>query len=81
MIGHARWDVCWRIVVHHRAGLIYRMVQPKIGLLIFVSGKVVLTGGKVRNEIFSAFEQIYPVLQEFRKLPAAAAATALTPAT
>jgi len=36
---------------------------------------------QVRNEIFSAFEQIYPVLQEFRKLPAAAAATALTPAT
>lgn len=48
-------------------GLIYRMVQPKIVLLIFVSGKVVLTGGKVRNEIYAAFEQIYPVLQEFRK--------------
>lgn len=29
-------------------GLIYRMVTPKIVLLIFVSGKVVLTGGKVR---------------------------------
>ena len=28
-------------------GLIYRMVQPKVVLLIFVSGKVVLTGGKV----------------------------------
>ena len=52
-------------------GLIYRMVQPKIVLLIFVSGKVVLTGGKVRNEIYNAFEQIYPVLQEFRKTPAA----------
>jgi transcription initiation factor TFIID TATA-box-binding protein len=49
------------------------MVQPKIVLLIFVSGKVVLTGGKLRNEIFSAFEQIYPVLLEFRKLPQSAA--------
>ena len=48
-------------------GLIYRMVSPKIVLLIFVSGKVVLTGGKVRNEIYSAFEKIYPVLEEFRK--------------
>jgi len=48
-------------------GLIYRMVQPKIVLLIFVSGKVVLTGGKLRKEIYAAFEQIYPVLQEFRK--------------
>lgn len=54
-------------------GLIYRMVQPKIVLLIFVSGKVVLTGGKVRNEIYSAFEQIYPVLQEFRKVHTPAA--------
>lgn len=29
-------------------GLIYRMRSPKIVLLIFVSGKVVLTGGKAR---------------------------------
>jgi transcription initiation factor TFIID TATA-box-binding protein len=29
-------------------GLIYRMVKPKVVLLIFVSGKVVLTGAKVR---------------------------------
>jgi len=48
-------------------GLIYRMVQPKIVLLIFVSGKVVLTGGKVRNEIYTAFEKIYPVLHQYRK--------------
>ncbi|KAJ4461224.1 putative TATA-box-binding protein [Paratrimastix pyriformis] len=48
-------------------GLIYRMVDPKIVLLIFVSGKVVLTGAKVRTDIYRAFEQIYPVLSEFRK--------------
>jgi len=48
-------------------GLIYRMVQPKIVLLIFVSGKVVLTGAKTRLEIYEAFENIYPVLNEFRK--------------
>ncbi|KAJ3222245.1 TATA-box-binding protein [Clydaea vesicula] len=48
-------------------GLIYRMVKPKIVLLIFVSGKIVLTGAKVREEIYSAFENIYPVLQEYRK--------------
>ena len=44
-------------------GLIYRMIKPKIVLLIFVSGKIVLTGAKVREEIYEAFEQIYPVLQ------------------
>jgi len=48
-------------------GLIYRMVQPKIVLLIFVSGKIVLTGAKVRDEIYTAFENIYPVLTEFKK--------------
>lgn len=48
-------------------GLIYRMVRPKIVLLIFVSGKIVLTGAKVRDEIYEAFENIYPILSEFRK--------------
>eukprot|EP00033_Pygsuia_biforma_P003165 GCRY01003473.1.p1 GENE.GCRY01003473.1~~GCRY01003473.1.p1 ORF type:complete len:237 (+),score=13.51 GCRY01003473.1:71-712(+) len=48
-------------------GLIYRMIQPKIVLLIFVSGKVVLTGAKKREEIYEAFENIYPVLCEFKK--------------
>ena len=41
---------------------IYRMIKPKIVLLIFVSGKIVLTGAKVREEIYQAFEMIYPVL-------------------
>jgi transcription initiation factor TFIID TATA-box-binding protein len=39
------------------------MIKPKIVLLIFVSGKIVLTGAKVREEIYTAFEMIYPVLQ------------------
>ncbi|KAI5805198.1 putative RNA polymerase I and III transcription factor complex component Tbp [Geopyxis carbonaria] len=43
-------------------GLIYRMIKPKIVLLIFVSGKIVLTGAKIREEIYNAFESIYPVL-------------------
>ncbi|CAL1527504.1 unnamed protein product [Lymnaea stagnalis] len=48
-------------------GLIYRMVKPRIVLLIFVSGKVVLTGAKVRQEIYDAFDNIYPILKGFRK--------------
>ncbi|SYW75444.1 related to TATA-box-binding factor TBP [Ustilago bromivora] len=48
-------------------GLIYRMVKPKVVLLIFVSGKIVLTGAKVREEIYQAFNLILPVLAEFRK--------------
>ncbi|KAF5941271.1 hypothetical protein HYC85_022438 [Camellia sinensis] len=45
-------------------GLIYRMKQPKIVLLIFVSGKIVLTGAKVRDETYTAFENIYPTVFE-----------------
>ncbi|KFZ60175.1 TATA-box-binding protein, partial [Antrostomus carolinensis] len=48
-------------------GLIYRMVKPRIVLLIFVSGKVVLTGAKQRTEIYEAFENIYPILKGFKK--------------
>ncbi|PWN33313.1 transcription initiation factor TFIID-1 [Meira miltonrushii] len=48
-------------------GLIYRMVKPKVVLLIFVSGKIVLTGAKVREEIYQAFNLILPVLAEFKK--------------
>jgi len=48
-------------------GLIYRMIKPKIVLLIFVSGKIVLTGAKERNDIFTAFQQIYPTLLSFKK--------------
>jgi len=52
-------------------GLIYRMIKPKIVLLIFVSGKIVLTGAKVREEIYQAFEMIYPVLQGMWSDPSA----------
>jgi transcription initiation factor TFIID TATA-box-binding protein len=49
-------------------GLIYRMVKPRIVLLIFVSGKVVLTGAKVRQEIYDAYDNIYPILKSFKKI-------------
>lgn len=42
-------------------GLIYRMMQPKIVLLIFVSGKVVLTG-KIQTNKFSSLYKIDFVL-------------------
>uniref|UniRef100_A0A7E4WDM2 TATA-box-binding protein n=1 Tax=Panagrellus redivivus TaxID=6233 RepID=A0A7E4WDM2_PANRE len=48
-------------------GLIYRMVQPRVVLLIFVSGKVVITGAKFKKDIDEAFKQIYPILKGFKK--------------
>jgi transcription initiation factor TFIID TATA-box-binding protein len=43
-------------------GLIYRMTEPKIVLLIFASGKIVLTGAKNKSDIQDAYNNIYPVL-------------------
>ena len=48
-------------------GLVYRMIDPKIVLLIFVSGKLVLTGAKRKADIDTAFQKIYPVLIDARK--------------
>jgi len=48
-------------------GLIYRMLEPKVVLLIFVSGKLVLTGAKTVTNIQEAIENIYPVLEQFKK--------------
>ena len=45
-------------------GLVYRMMDPKIVLLIFVSGKIVLTGAKTKADIESGFKKILPLLLE-----------------
>lgn len=43
------------------------MYKPKIVLLIFVSGKLVLTGAKTKEDIDNGFKNIYPVLKECKK--------------
>uniref|UniRef100_A0A3Q7ES29 TATA-box-binding protein n=1 Tax=Solanum lycopersicum TaxID=4081 RepID=A0A3Q7ES29_SOLLC len=48
-------------------GLVYRMKKPKIVLLVFASGKIVITGAKVRDDLYAAFDNIYPVLTQFTK--------------
>lgn len=48
-------------------GMIYRMLRPKVVLLVFVSGKIVITGSKSKEDVACAIEQIYPVLLEHRK--------------
>ena len=48
-------------------GLVYRLFSPKVSILVFVSGKVVITGARSRLEIREAFEKIYPVLYDNRK--------------
>jgi len=45
----------------------YKMQDPEIELLIFASGKIVLTGAKNKENIYTAFENIYPVLKKHKK--------------
>nr|VZI07419.1 unnamed protein product [Spirometra erinaceieuropaei] len=49
-------------------GLVYRIVNPKLVFIIFVNGKVVITGAKSVELIYEAFTKVYPVLRNFRKL-------------
>lgn len=49
-------------------GLIYRLVQPRVVLLIFVSGKVVITGAKTEEQLVEGLKKVFPVLMEFRKM-------------
>lgn len=48
-------------------GLIYRLQNPKVCILIFVSGKIVFTGAKNETDLKTALDKIYPVLCEFKK--------------
>ncbi len=50
---------------------LYRMLNPKVTLLIYQSGKVRLLCARKCEQIYKAFENIYPILCEFRKPGAA----------
>ena len=45
-------------------GLIYRMEKPVVVLLIFSSGKMVITGAKREEEVVKAVNIIYEILKE-----------------
>jgi TATA-box binding protein (TBP) (component of TFIID and TFIIIB) len=51
------------------AGLTYKMESPKCSVLVFVTGKVVITGSKSRQAMYEAFEKIYNILWKYRKQP------------
>lgn len=49
-------------------GLIYRMDNPKVVLLIFSSGKVVCTGARREEEVSEAINKLYAKLKEMGAL-------------
>ena len=49
-------------------GLIHRMDNPKVVLLIFSSGKMVITGAKREEEVYEAVHRIYEKLKQLRAI-------------
>jgi transcription initiation factor TFIID TATA-box-binding protein len=49
-------------------GLIHRMDEPRVVLLIFSSGKMVITGAKREEEVFQAVNNIFNRLAKLRSL-------------
>lgn len=49
-------------------GLIYRLTDPKVVLLIFSSGKMVITGAKSEDEVIKAVEHTYETLTDLNCL-------------
>ena len=45
-------------------GLIYRIQEPKVVMLIFSSGKTVITGGKTREQVEEAVEMVRGFLRD-----------------
>lgn len=46
-------------------GLIYRPESSPVVLLCFFSGKVVITGGKTMEDVYSGWSRLWPILQTF----------------
>ncbi len=45
-------------------GLIYRMAEPKVVILLFASGKLVCTGGKKEQDTYEAVDKLHALLEE-----------------
>jgi len=45
-------------------GLIYRMEEPKVVILIFASGSLVVTGAKKEQDVYDAVHKLHGILEE-----------------
>ena len=48
-------------------GLIYRPHASPVVLLCFLSGKIVITGGKTKRDVMEGWRRLWPTLQVFVK--------------
>ena len=55
-----------RLSTHYESelfpGLVFKLKNPKLVVLVFSSGKLVITGAKQRTDICNGFDYIYPKL-------------------
>jgi transcription initiation factor TFIID TATA-box-binding protein len=47
-------------------GLIYHMINPKLCLTIFNTGKINFVGAKNRDDIYKALKNIYPLVKKYK---------------
>jgi transcription initiation factor TFIID TATA-box-binding protein len=45
-------------------GLIYRMDKPKVVILVFASGNLVVTGATVEEDVYNAVHKLHGILEE-----------------
>ncbi|MEM3464795.1 MAG: TATA box-binding protein, partial [Candidatus Bathyarchaeia archaeon] len=45
-------------------GLIYRMDDPKVVILLFASGKLVCTGAKKEQDVYDAVSKLHEILEK-----------------
>lgn len=46
-------------------GLVYRPPKSPVVLLLFLSGKIVITGGKSEKDIYTGFEKLWPTVRRY----------------
>ena len=49
------------------AGLVYKLLDPKLTMIIFQSGSIIMNGAKQIEDLKAAAEFIYPILKTFEK--------------
>jgi len=57
-LGHAMYEP------EQFPGLIYRMTDPKVVILLFASGKLVCTGAKKEADVYVSVEKLHTLLEE-----------------
>ncbi|CAD7953477.1 unnamed protein product [Amoebophrya sp. A25] len=49
------------------SGLVWKQWDPQVSVLIFVSGKIVMTGTKSPDDLYAVLDELYPKLAKYQK--------------